>query len=360
MPPAPAAPPRPPLPTTPARLPQPPPRVAQQKPAATPPHRHPTAPPASQPRPAQNTLQTKGAACCQSHADHGHRPAGAPPASPPRPAAKPSPAERPRAVSPGHAPPSALLKTPRPTIQRTTARGLAPRWPGRAGPANTIQLLVGTIFGGKFVVEQPSGEVYFLPDNLKGTFANETPVSFDLADANFVTNVAPIQVQKTEVRNEQDHRVSVQLTSQSCGIEIVRMVYQIVTGDTLSRQDVKDAVGAIDRAGYDPSLGLSINRLPEVLNSVFDYYSREKSWGFKPPKISWDRLELDKLANRLGPHRPAIAVLRNPNHVVVIDSVTGTFPNRQVSYRDPDHASYVVAAEAKFFERAIGSYFTFN
>jgi hypothetical protein len=52
--------------------------------------------------------------------------------------------------------------------------------------SRVIQRLTGKIFRGKFVIEDPSGEVYFIPPDEIGLFPDNTIVDFTLRDGNYV------------------------------------------------------------------------------------------------------------------------------------------------------------------------------
>jgi len=217
--------------------------------------------------------------------------------------------------------------------------------------AGVIQALGGEIFKSKFVVEAEHGHVYFIPASDQGRIADGTSVSFDLADANMVANLQAVKATSAEQRTEQAPNVTVQVSAKGCAIEVVRMLHQIVTGEALSRAASREIFEYFD--AYDAALGADVASIPKVLATSFAEYARTRDWRFIPPKIEYRNLSISKLRTSA----PAIAILANPNHVVVVDQVTGEFPNRDVHYRDPERATYVVATETKFAERATGAYF---
>jgi hypothetical protein len=215
----------------------------------------------------------------------------------------------------------------------------------------------GEIFRVKFVIEYPGGAVYFLPEALRDRYADGTAVSFTLRDANHVATLEAVAPASRLVRvPEAVKPVYPQLSQKECAIAVLRMVYEAETWERISRKAVKDLF--VKLRAYDPVLGADVTAIPRAINTLLAEY-REQNWRFRPRIFEVERLTLDRLQQILASRSPVIAVLKSPNHVVVVDRMTGTYPNREIHYRDPEPSQDVPlkATETKFAERAIGTYF---
>ncbi len=210
----------------------------------------------------------------------------------------------------------------------------------------------GKIFRQKFVIEDGNGEVHFLPGASVGNYADETPVLFTMRDANYVNLLSDVQTthQVAQQRPPGTPPVFKQISLKSCALEAARMMYASLTGDEMPPYSVfKEIMEADDT--YDALTGSDIYSLHTAINAIFSEH------GIQHTLSEAMRRPLSAVARLADPNRPVIAILNNPLHVVVIDRITGQYPNRIIYYRDSDVGSHVKDTETQFMKRATGAYY---
>lgn len=179
---------------------------------------------------------------------------------------------------------------------------------------------VGKIKNGTTVVEQATGKQYFLKQDPK--LKDGTSVVFDLEEESEV-NVEILQ--RPPIRP-----IFMQRAPKECAISAVRMAFATVTGEDLGRDFILQAF--TDAGGYDVYLGADVTKIVPVFFAMLKraFFPRINIFDAK-------KYTQQSLAPKVSDYRPAIAILKDPNHVVVVDSVVrGDFPVVTIEYRDPE------------------------
>jgi hypothetical protein len=265
-----------------------------------------------------------------------------------------------------------------------------------------LQRQRGLIFRRKFVVENGTGKVYFLKPDQYGLAQDGDLVAFDPIDENYVRlsfaaraaeperarpeSARPV-VDASKVERAASEKVAKQAeddgkkekswpakeerkaqpsakkeeewvppafrqwSNKSCAIEAARMVLASVTGGEEIGHSAMIKMFEKRRA-YDPNLGAQVEMIPDIMNDVFKEQFLEKCQMGVEKGLSLETVQ--KLAH---PRKPLCAIFKDPNHLVVVDAVTGDPPNRVITYRDPAIGEQQQITEANYAKRATGTYY---
>ncbi|HSN97849.1 MAG TPA: PAAR domain-containing protein [Candidatus Nanopelagicales bacterium] len=131
----------------------------------------------------------------------------------------------------------------------------------------------------------------------------------------------------------------------SCGIGAARMAIATMTGKNIPESALREQSSGHGPGGYSATTGTAIWSVERLL--------RDNGVGVQG--IRWFGSVSDIQSN-VGPARPAVALLNNPGHYVVVDEVQGTTAGqRTLVVRDPWYGQQTMS-EADFNKRFSGHF----
>ncbi|MCP3104694.1 hypothetical protein LZ198_38100 [Myxococcus sp. K15C18031901] len=208
--------------------------------------------------------------------------------------------------------------------------------------------MVGKISGGSTIIEDVSRKSFTLASAVEGKTGDK--VLFEESDDG---DGKVVIIEEGTLRP-----VFRQRAPRDCALAAVRMAFITITSEDVGFDAIVDVFG--DLKAYDKALGASVEAIPKVMNQLFKqtHYWRNRT-------LDVQKMYQKRLATVVSDRRPAFAILKDPNHVVVVDSVVrGEFPKVTIHYRDPACSSVQVfdkAASGKetgeFGVRATGLFF---